>query len=136
MKQYVIIGCLGVFLAGCGISVNQAALDSSASQVVTRNYQSRSFDTTNKLEVMNNIVATMQDLGFVIEKADKEIGTISGFSFTTQTNMTVSVRPKGNSMLVRANASKGTRAITDPQAYQNFFNALSQSLFLTANEVL
>lgn len=135
MKKSVLI-CLGAMLLAACATTNQVALESKASQVATRNYQSRSFDTTDKLNVMNNIVATMQDLGFVIEKADKEIGTISGFSFTNQTTMTVSVRTKGNSILVRANASKGTQAITEPQAYQNFFNALSQSLFLTANEVL
>ena len=135
MKKNILIYLGALLLVAC-VSTNQAALESKTSQVATRNYQTRSFDTADKLNVMNNIVATMQDLGFVIEKADKEIGTISGFSFTNQTTMTVSVRPKGNSILVRANASKGTRAITEPQAYQNFFNALSQSLFLTANEVL
>lgn len=135
MKKLLVIIGLGVMLTACA-TTNQAALDSSASQVATRNYQTRSFDTTDKINTMTNIVATMQDLGFVIEKVDKDIGTISGFSFTTQTTMTVTVRPKGNSILVRANASKGTNAITDPQAYQNFFNALAQSLFLTANEVL
>lgn len=135
MKKSILI-CLGTLMLAACASTNQAALDTKSSQVATRNYQSRSFDTTNKLNVMNNIVATMQDLGFVIEKVDKDLGTISGFSFTNQTNMTVSVREKGKSILVRANASKGTKAITEPQAYQNFFNALSQSLFLTANEVL
>lgn len=135
MKKSILI-CLGTLMLAACASTNQAALDTQSSQVATRNYQSRSFDTTNKLNVMNNIVATMQDLGFVIEKVDKDLGTISGFSFTNQTNMTVSVREKGKSILVRANASKGTKAITEPQAYQNFFNALSQSLFLTANEVL
>ena len=135
MKKHLLILGLGVMLAACA-TTNQAALDSSSSQVATRNYQTRSFDTTDKSNVMNNIVATMQDLGFVIEKADKDIGTISGFSFTNQTTMTVSVRLKEKSILVRANASKGNNAIKDPKAYQNFFNALSQSLFLTANEVL
>ncbi len=135
MKKSILIG-LGVLMLAACATTNQTALDSKASQVATRNYQTRSFDTNDKLNVMNNIVATMQDLGFVIEKVDKDIGTISGFSFTNQTTMTVSVRSKGNSILVRANASKGTKAITEPLAYQNFFNALSQSLFLTANEVL
>jgi len=135
MKKFFLV-CLGACLLAACATTNQTALESKTSQVATRNYQTRSFDTTDKLNVMNNIVATMQDLGFVIEKADKDLGTISGFSFTNQTNMTVSVREKGKSILVRANASKGTRSITEPQAYQNFFNALSQSLFLTANEVL
>lgn len=133
-KSLFFLGCV-ILLSGCA-SINSGALDAKTSQVAVRNYQSRSFDTSDKLNVMNNIVATMQDLGFIIEKADKDLGTISGFSFTNQTTMTVSVREKGKSMLVRVNASRGTYAITEPQAYQNFFNALSQSLFLTANEVL
>ena len=135
MRKSILV-CLGALLLAACATTTQTALESKTSQVATRNYQTRSFETTDKLNVMNNIVATMQDLGFVIEKADKELGTISGFSFTNQTSMTVSVRPQGKSMIVRANASKGTRAITEPQAYQNFFNALAQSLFLTANEVL
>lgn len=135
MRKSILV-CLGSLLLAACATTTQTALESKTSQVATRNYQTRSFETTDKLNVMNNIVATMQDLGFVIEKADKELGTISGFSFTNQTTMTVSVRPQGKSMIVRANASKGTSAITEPQAYQNFFNALSQSLFLTANEVL
>jgi len=135
MKKSILVGLGAIMLAACA-TTNQAVLDSNSSQVAIRNYQTRSFDTADKVNVMNNIVATMQDLGFVIEKADKDIGTISGFSFTNQTTMTVSVRVRGNAILVRANASAGTKAITEPQAYQNFFNALSQSLFLTANEVL
>lgn len=135
MKKSILVGLGTIMLAACA-TTNQAVLDSNSSQVAIRNYQTRSFDTADKVNVMNNIVATMQDLGFVIEKADKDIGTISGFSFTNQTTMTVSVRVRGNAILVRANASAGTKAITEPQAYQNFFNALSQSLFLTANEVL
>lgn len=135
MKKSILVGLGAIMLAACA-TTNQAVLDSNSSQVAIRNYQTRSFDTADKVNVMNNIVATMQDLGFVIEKADKDIGTISGFSFTNQTTMTVSVRVRGTAILVRANASAGTKAITEPQAYQNFFNALSQSLFLTANEVL
>ena len=135
MKKSILVGLGAIMLAACA-TTNQAVLDSNSSQVAIRNYQTRSFDTADKVNVMNNIVATMQDLGFVIEKADKDIGTISGFSFTNQTTMTVSVRVRGNAILVRANASAGTKAITEPQAYQNFFNALSKSLFLTANEVL
>ena len=135
MKKSILVGLGAIMVAACA-TTNQAVLDSNSSQVAIRNYQTRSFDTADKVNVMNNIVATMQDLGFVIEKADKDIGTISGFSFTNQTTMTVSVRVRGNAILVRANASAGTKAITEPQAYQNFFNALSQSLFLTANEVL
>ena len=136
MRKILILCFFAVFFTNACTTMNQHALDSGTSQVAVRNYQSRSFETIDVDNVMNNIVATMQDLGFVIERADIDIGTISGFSFTNQTTITVSVRLRANSVIVRANAEKGRKAIKEPQAYQNFFNALSQSLFLTANEVL
>jgi hypothetical protein len=37
--------------------------------------------------------------------------------------------------MVRANAQAGLNEIDDPAAYQNFFNSLSQSLFLDAHSV-
>ena len=121
--------------SGCA-TVNNRALDSSRSQVEIRNYQTRSFDTDDKDNVIRNVIATMQDLNFIIEKVDKDLGTVSGFSFSSKTSLTVTVRIHGKQTIVRANASKGNNAITKPQAYQNFFNALAQSLFLTANEIL
>ena len=38
-------------------------------------------------------------------------------------------------IVVRANAQVGLNALDDPIPYQNFFNALGQSLFLEAHEV-
>ena len=52
------------------------------------------------LKTQRVILATLQDLGFVIDKADKELGSISatkldGFAL----KMTVSVRPKGETSI-------------------------------------
>ena len=71
-----------------------------------------------------------------LNKADEALGTVSGYSFSNKTTMTVTVRLQGNKCLVRANAEQNNKTITEPLAYQNFFNALAQSLFLTANDVL
>lgn len=127
--------CFFFLFTSCA-TLNEQVLDSSKSQVQTRSYQTKSFDTTDKANVLRNVVATMQDLGFIIEKADESIGTVSGYSFTNQTSMTVSVRQVNNQIVVRVNAEYNSKAVTEPIAYQNFFNALSQSLFLTANDVL
>ena len=135
MKKIFCVLILSSALCACS-SVSDRALDSSASQVATRSYQTKSFDTTDTDNVLRSVIATMQDLGFIIDRADRNIGTVSGYSFTNKTNMTVTVRAKGNETLVRANAEYNSKAITEPQAYQNFFNALAQSLFLTANDVL
>ena len=135
MNKFV-TACLFFCLAFISACATTGALDSQQSQVQTRNYQTKSFDTSDKNNVLRNVVATMQDLGFIIEKADEALGTVSGYSFTNKTNMTVTVRQQGNKCIVRANAEYNNRAVTEPLAYQNFFNALAQSLFLTANDVL
>ena len=131
-KIFLIIGMIAV-LGACAPQPH-AVLGNQQSQVQTRNIQSRSFDTGDRAAVMRSVIATMQDLGFIIERADERLGTVSGTSFTTNMRMTVTVRAHGTEqMIVRANAQRGNREVTDPVAYQNFFNALSQSLFLDAN---
>ena len=130
---FVVAGTLA--LTGCA-STHNDVLGTSQSQVQMRNYQSRSFDTNDKALILRAVVSTMQDLGFIIERADEKLGTISGTSFTHASKLTVSVRAiNAKQIVVRANAQAGLKAIEDPIPYQNFFNALSQSLFLEAHEV-
>jgi hypothetical protein len=71
----------------------------------------------------------MQDLGFVIEKADETLGTISGTKLDGYSlRMTVSVRPRGEAQLiVRANAQYNILAVEDPKPYQDFFHLLWKS---------
>ena len=135
MKKIFII-LFGITLLGGCVSTHQDVLGTKNSQVATRNYQSRTFDTNDKQMVMRSVIATMQDLGFIIDKADETLGTISGTSFTYDSKLTVSVRPSGSKqMLVRANAQSGLHEITNPVTYQNFFNSLAQSLFLDAHTI-
>lgn len=57
--------------------------------------------------MMRTVIATMQDLEFVIDKADAVLGSVSGTKFLgyTVVNMTVTVRQRGEKqLLVRANA--------------------------------
>jgi hypothetical protein len=54
---------------------------SEESQVKVRNAQSRVFDTTDKREMLEAIVATLQDLGFQIEVLDEPLGIITGKKF-------------------------------------------------------
>ena len=117
-------------------TTNQRILDTGEeSQLQKRSYQSRSFDTSDKEVVMRAIISTMQDLGFIIDRADLVLGTVSGTKLDyNQIKMTVSVRPRGETqMLVRANAQFNLRPIEDPKQYQDFFSSLEKSLFLTAH---
>lgn len=122
--------------AGCA-STSDRLLDSSESQVKLRSIESRAFDTTDKLAVMRAVVSSMQDLGFIVSKADDAIGTVSGTKFEQGTiSMTVIVRNYGATQcVVRANANYKLDQVTDPKAYQSFFAVLSKSLFLQAQQV-
>lgn len=134
MKKFFICFLVLVYLTGCTL-VHEDVLGTQT-QLQMRNYQSRAFDTTDKDMVLRSVISTMQDLGFIIERADQTLGTVSGTSFTYgASKLTVSVRQVGKRIVVRANAQRGLQAIEEPLAYQNFFNALGQSLFLEAHEV-
>lgn len=133
----VLVLFLIVTLSGCATpAVN--ALGSSESQVKLRSIQTRAFDTTDKKKMMQTVISTMQDLDFVIEKADFTLGSVTGSKFLGQTvvAMSVTVRPRGEKqLLVRANAQYGIKSVEDTATYQDFFTALEKAIFLTAQQV-
>lgn len=130
----IIVSLLG--LSGCVTDSRNQAMLSTKSQVELRSFQTRAFNTTDKRKTLRTTIATLQDLGFVIDKADEELGTISGTKLNGyQLRMTVSVRPRGKQMLVRANATYNVTAVEDAAPYQQFFTALQKAMFLTAHEV-
>jgi hypothetical protein len=122
-------------LGGCA-TTNQHVLDTGdESQLQKRSYQSRIFDTSDKERVLRATISTLQDLGFVIDRADLLLGSVSATKMQGyQIKITVSVRPKGNDrMLVRATAQFNVTPVEDPKQYQDFFSSLEKSLFLSAN---
>lgn len=138
MNKPILLGAmaLAMLLGGCNATMNQRALDSGEqSQLQKRSYQTRIFDTNDKEKVMRGVISTLQDLSFVLERADMMLGTVSGTKFQQglSIRMTVSVRQKGETqMVVRANGQLNIQPIEDPKAYQDFFSSLEKSLFLTA----
>ena len=84
------------------------------SQVQLRSIQSRAFDTTDKEKTMRAIIATLQDLGFMLDRADYTLGVVTASKARADTmqmqvpaslRVTVTVRPRGEKqLLVRANA--------------------------------
>lgn len=134
----VIASCLVLsFLSACQTNSRDQALATSESQVALRSMQSRVFDTTDKAKTLRTVIATLQDLGFVIDKADATLGTVSGTKLDGYAmRMTVSVRERGEKQLiVRANAQYNLTAIEEPLPYQQFFAALEKAMFLTAQQV-
>ena len=139
MKKYALLplvfACIS--LAGCQTTSMDQVMQASESQVAIRQIQTRAFDTTNRTKTLRTVIATLQDLGFVIDKADNELGTVSGTKLKGYfLRMTVTVRPRGKKQtLVRANATYNVTPVEDPQPYQQFFTALQKAMFLTAHEV-
>lgn len=127
--------CLAALLVGCA-TTNQRVLDSGdETQLQKRSYQTRVFDTGDKERVLRATISTLQDLGFVIDRSDSVLGSVSATKWQQyQIKITVTVRPKGQDrMLVRANAQFNVSPIEDPKQYQDFFASLEKSLFLTAH---
>ena len=126
-----------LMLVGCQTDSRQQVLAVTKSQVELRSFQTRVFDTTDKEKTLRTIIATLQDLSFVVDKADAILGTVSGTKLDGyQLRITVTVRPRGETqMLVRANAQYNITAVEDPEPYQQFFIALEKSMFLTAHQV-
>lgn len=125
-----------VTTSGCVNPNKQALATSSESQVKLRTMQSRVFDTSDKMTTMRTVIGTLQDLSFVIDKADSNLGTVTATKLGGNggLRMTVMVQPKGEKqMRVRANAQLGVQAIEDPLPYQAFFQSLEKGMFLTAN---
>lgn len=137
-KQILLLSLLIVLfmLIACAPSTKQV-LATKESQVKLRSIQTRVFDTTDRNKMLRTVIATLQDLGFIVDKADDVLGAVSGTKLDNYTlRMTVSVRPRGETqLLVRANAQYNLTAVEDPEPYQQFFDALSKSIFLTAHQV-
>ena len=124
-------------LGACRTDSRDELFETSASQVELRSYQTRAFDTTDKRMTLRTVISTLQDLGFVVDKADDVLGTVSATKLDGYLlRMTVTVRPRGGSqVLVRANANFQDKAVEEPKPYQDFFNAFEKSMFLTAHNV-
>lgn len=112
-------------------------MSAGSSQVAIRQIQTRAFDTTDRKKTLRTVIATLQDLGFVIDKADDDLGTVSGTKLDGYSlRMTVTVRLRGEKQtMVRANAQYNITAVEDPEPYQQFFTALEKAMFLTAQQV-
>lgn len=137
MRLLFMAAALVGLLIGCQMNSRDQVLAVDQSQVQLRSVSTRAFDTADRNLTVRNVIATLQDLNFVIDKADEALGTVSATKFDTYVmRMTVTVRPRGNRQVaVRASAQYNMVAVSDAKPYQQFFSALEKAMFLTANEV-
>ena len=128
---------LGIFCLSSCATTTPVDVSGSGTQLQARQIQTRQYDTLNKALTMRSVVATLQDLGFTIDQADAELGTITATRFHEYTmRMTVTIVQRGEEKVsVRANARIGENAVTDAATYQDFFVALDKAMFLTVQRV-
>jgi hypothetical protein len=132
----VLIASLAVVSCAMPPKVEPNLLAPTEEQMKLRSYQSRTFEVGDRNRAIRGVMATLQDLGFIIERANAELGLVTAARFAEPNfydiiAVTVTVRPQaGGKMLVRANAIYNNAPLDDPKAYQNFFAALQRALFL------
>lgn len=114
----------------------QDLLAPTDAQMKIRSMQTRSFDVKDRQTAMRGVIAALQDLGFIIERANEPLGLITAARFAEPNfydvvGVTVTIRSEADGrMTIRANAIYNNKPIEDPKVYQNFFATLERSLFV------
>src|SRR5258708_30336491 len=125
---------LSLMLGACQSAGTRSlpAIVTGQNQLELRDYQTRAFDTTDPQQTLRVVIATLQDLGFVIDQANADLGAVSGSRPGKHPmRITGTVRPRGAThLLVRATLHSRRAEITDPRQYQEFFAALENAMLL------
>ena len=133
-KMLPVLGLL--FIGGCATTTPSNVIG-QGTQLETRQIQTRQYDTLDKQMTMRSVIATLQDLGFTIDQADLDLGTVTATRLHQYTmRMTVTIVEKSEDRIsVRANARIGENSVQDAATYQDFFVVLDKAMFLTQNNV-
>ena len=94
-------------------------------------------DVATRLAALRTVMDVLQDLGFIIERANEPLGLVSAARFAEPSyndvlSVTVTVREAGEGRFtIRANAVHNNRPVVDAETYQKFFAAIERSFVLT-----
>lgn len=134
-----LVVAVSVGLGGCASppEVEPVNLFSSAEeQMKMRNMQTRTFDVSDRTTAIRGVIQGLQDLGFIIERANEPLGIVTGARFAEPNyydvvGVTVTVRSAAEGrMTIRVNALFNNEPITDPEVYRDFFATLERSFFI------
>jgi hypothetical protein len=135
----VIVG--GLWAQGCTApEPSQDLLAPTEAQMKIRSVQTRVFDIADRQQAMRGVITALQDLGFIVERANEPLGLVTAARFAEPNyydvvGVTVTVRQEtAERMMIRANAIFNNKPIEDPKVYQNFFATLERSLFINTNK--
>lgn len=140
MFRFLGLGLIVLALSACQQPGQSKLVLSTKSPVEVRAMQSRAFEITDRNRTLRTIIATLQDLGYTVDKVEPAAGTVSATKLSLL-RLTATTYPRGESQtMVRANAiyklpNQDTQ-IDDPVFYQQlFFEPLAKAMFLTALQV-
>lgn len=134
----LLVTALAILVSGCAtLQKEPLVIASTKSSLEMRAMQSRIFDTNDRSKTVRSVIATLQDLGYNIDKVDAGSGTVTATKLA-QLKLSASVTARGTRMAVRANAQvklgPQSNQVDAPQFYQTlFFEPLSTTMFLEAN---
>jgi hypothetical protein len=141
-------GAIGsaVLAAGCAPRPEQhaAALTPDLGATVRRQQQTRRFDTADEAMLLQAAIGVLQDLGYTIQESQRSYGIVVGVRavpLPVRVQIVVQRAALGPGTLARASFQRIPQGphtgeiLGDPILYQRFFEALSQSAFLTAHEI-
>lgn len=136
--ESIIVVVSMAMMQGCITPPNPAQdlLSPTEAQMKIRSMQTRSFDVKDRQTAMRGVIAALQDLGFIIERANEPLGLITAARFAEpnfydMVGLSVTIRSEADGRTtIRANAIFNNKPIEDPRIYQNFFATLERSLFV------
>ena len=130
------VAAMVLSLTACAVG-NEEVLRSDESSMAIRSYQSRDFDADNENITIRAVIATLQDLDFVLDNLEPEMGAVTATMLDgRRLRMTVIVKARDDRLFqVRASAQSGDQAIDNPEFYRDFFVALEKSLFLSTHGI-
>ena len=122
-------------IAAAAVCAPAAAMaDSGAERTQPPNAQTRTFHTANREKVLRAAMATLQDHGFVIEKADSEAGSFTAAKiekYPLRITVTAQIRDE-RQVVVRADAQYDDTPVEAPKLYHDFFAALDGVMHLAS----
>jgi len=119
-------------LGGCDYGLHDFSRPPEAQKLA--GIRSRSFDTSDREKILRAVISTLQDLGFIVDRADFERHTVSGTKLERYLfRWTVTVVAQDASRLaVRAQGRYDVTPVLAPEPYEKFFAALARALALEA----
>jgi hypothetical protein len=117
-----------------------------------RDLQTREYEVKDQNLVMNALLSTLQDDGYIIKKAKSKLGLVNAEKFERKyysdkriIKVTANLSPLKGKIKVRVNFNKTNydnkgiesynRQILDSKFYQDFFIKLDKSIFLAKEKI-